>query len=414
MITLEKSLLSPQDQKKWLWTLFFYFAVDLARIQELVPGLRYMRPGMLSILLLVFWLQRSQQVGYPYSFPQIKKTVFFVYLLYALAPCADGFGAAFGVAKSMTLYLPCIFSIVILINSKTRLVQLLRLYGFIVFLVCRYALQNNGQGPGGCIIDENDLALFIVSFLPYLFVLLQCESKKLVKIFWLATVIFALATVVASFSRGGFVGLMAMGSVYWLFSKKKVIVTFVAICLGGGLFLFSGDQYKQEMGTVTDTEGSTANERLLSWEAGWYMFLDNPLGVGGNNFPRLFNRYQPSEMTRDMWGRMAHSLWFTLLPETGLIGTMLYFSIIISNLKGILKIYSCKELVLGGKEEKFFKAISVAILSSLFAFFASATFISVLYYPIFWYLTAIIVCVQIIHSSSVQATNLNRDKNPGH
>ena len=93
-----------------------------------------------------------------------------------------------------------------------------------------------------------------------------------------------------------------------MFSKKKVIVTFVAICLGAGLFLFSGDQYKQEMGTVTDTEGSTANERLLSWEAGWYMFLDNPLGVGGNNFPRQFNKYQPPEMHRDMWETSSFTL----------------------------------------------------------------------------------------------------------
>ncbi|MCI5166719.1 MAG: hypothetical protein D3903_11645, partial [Candidatus Electrothrix sp. GM3_4] len=245
-----------------------------------------------------------------------------------------------------------------------------------------------------------DLSLFVVSFTPYLFVLVQHESKKLLKILWLVTVIFALATVVASFSRGGFIGLLVMGSVYWLFSKKKVIVTFFVICLGCGGYFLAGDEYKQDMGTVTDTKESTANERLLSWEAGLDMFLDHPLGVGGNNFPRLFNKYQPPEMKRDMWGRQAHSLWFTLLPETGLIGIMLYFSIIISNFKGVWKIYRSKARVPSNEEEEnFFKAISVAIFSSLFAFFASATFISVLYYPIFWYLTALIVTVQIIHSS---------------
>ena len=399
-MTIRQSVLSPQDQKKWLWSLFFYLSVDLARIQDLVPGLALVRPGMLSILLLIFWLLRSQQVGYPYSFPQIKKTVLFICLLFAYTPFANGVGAAFGTAKGMFMYLPCIFSTVILINNKERLVQLLRFYGLIVFLVCRYALQNGGKGPGGIIRDENDLALFVVSFMPFLFVLFQCESKKLLKIVWLATVIFALATVVASFSRGGFVGLVVMASVYWWFSKKKVIVTVCVICLGGGGYFLAGDDYKKDMGTVTDTEDTTANERLLSWEAGWCMFLDNPLGVGGNNFPRLFNIYQPPEMHRDMWGRQAHSLWFTLIPETGLIGIILYFSIIISNLKGTFKIYFSKKRLLGNEEEEFFfKAISVAIFSSLFAFFASATFISVLYYPIFWYLTAIIVTIQIIHSS---------------
>ncbi|MCI5207451.1 MAG: hypothetical protein D3910_01345 [Candidatus Electrothrix sp. ATG2] len=397
-MTLEKSVLSSKDQKKWLWTLFLYLAVDLARIQDLLPVLKFVRPGMLSTLLLMFWLRRSQQVGYPYSFPQIKKTVLFICLLFAYVPCADGASAAFGTGKLMFLFLPSIFSTVILINSKERLVQLLRVYGVIVFLVCRHALQNGGRGPGGTILDENDLALFIVSFTPFLFVLFQCESKKLFKIFWLAAVVFALATVVASFSRGGFIGLVVMGSVYWLFSKKKVIVTLCVICLGGGGYFLAGDDYKKDMGTVTDTKESTANERLLSWEAATYMFLDHPLGVGGNNFRRLFNKYQPPEMHKDMWGRQAHSLWFTLIPETGLIGIMLYFSIIISNLKGILKIYRTKER-LPGSEDSFFKTISVAILSSLLAFFAAGSFISVLYYPIFWYLTALIVTVQIIHSS---------------
>lgn len=399
---MRPSLLSPQDQKKWLWTLFLYLAVDLARIQNLVPGLSAVRPGMLSILLLTFWLLRSQQLSFPYSFSQIKNIVRFICLLFVLIPLADSASAALGAAKGMFLYLPSIFSTVILINSKERLIQLLRLYGVIVFLVCRYALQNGGKGPGGSILDENDLALFVVSFTPYLFVLFQCETKKLFKIFWLVTVFFALATVVATFSRGGFVGLLVMGSVYWMFSQKKVIVTLIVICLGGGGYFFAGDEYKKDMGTVTDTKESTANERLLSWEAGIYMFLDNPLGVGGNNFGRNFPRYQPPEMERVMWGRAAHSLWFTLIPETGLIGIILYFSIIISNLKGILTIYRSRELA-QSKEDIFFKAISVALLSSLFAFFASASFISVLYYPIFWYVTALIVVVQIVHSSFTAA-----------
>ncbi|MCI5164890.1 MAG: hypothetical protein D3903_02075 [Candidatus Electrothrix sp. GM3_4] len=208
-MTIRQSVLSPHDQKKWLRVLFFYFAVDLARIQDIIPGLSFVRPGMLSIFLLMFWLRRSQQIGYPYIFPQIKKIALFVCLLFAYTPCADGSSAAFGTAKFMFLFLPSIFSTIILINSKERLMQLLRTYGFIVFLVCRYALQNGGRGPGGTISDENDLSLFVVSFTPYLFVLVQHESKKLLKILWLVTVIFALATVVAFNSSASIAGFPA-------------------------------------------------------------------------------------------------------------------------------------------------------------------------------------------------------------
>ena len=76
---------------------------------------------------------------------------------------------------------------------------------------------------------------------------------------------------------------------------------------------------------VLDTKEATANDRMLSWEAAWDMFLEHPLGVGGNNFPVHFQEFQSDEFSRGMWGRQAHSLWFTLIPELGIFGIMIYF-----------------------------------------------------------------------------------------
>jgi len=90
------------------------------------------------------------------------------------------------------------------------------------------------------------------------------------------------------------------------------------------MYFFAPPTYWNEMKTI-QTEGSekgTGKERVESWKAGWRMFLDHPIiGVGALNFGVWFAEYFP-ERSHMMWGRVAHSLYFTLIPEMGIIGTL--------------------------------------------------------------------------------------------
>lgn len=201
--------------------------------------------------------------------------------------------------------------------------------------------------------------------------------------------ILTIVAVVLTKSRGGFVGLCAMGAVYWWFNKKKIALMISVFLIAVIMLLVGGESYKQDMRTITETQVNTAKVRLLSWEAGWRMFLDNPLGVGGNNFPILFPKYQPSEMTRNMWGRVAHSLWFTLIPETGVFGILIYFLLIRMNFKDLTYLSRLED-------DGFFSSLTIALFASFAGFFGAATFISVLYYPYFWYLTIVVMSAREI------------------
>jgi O-antigen ligase len=160
------------------------------------------------------------------------------------------------------------------------------------------------------------------------------------------------------------------------------------------------------MKTISNTDQGTANERMLSWRAGWDMFIDNPLGVGGNNFQFRFPEYQSEEFARGMWGRVAHSLWFTLIPELGIFGILIYFSLLKYNIKDILYV---KKIDPGDDRDLLYlKSISAAMLASLAGYFASGTFLSVLYYPHYWYLSAIIVAMTKISGRLIQKKALAR------
>ena len=104
-----------------------------------------------------------------------------------------------------------------------------------------------------------------------------------------------------------------------------------------------------------------------------------------------------------MWGRVAHSLYFTLLPETGLAGTLLFAGMLWGNYKDhryIVEIERNKSKLLNQanltKEEvelvsAFIRKLyylSLGYSGAMIAFLTTGTFISVLWYDYFWMLTS--------------------------
>jgi len=383
---------SPTDSTKskdtfWFSATILFMIIEFGRPQDVLP-LGFLRPGLiLTLILIIFLLTKKKEQAVHGS--QAKWIIYFILLITAYVPIAVNNHYAYLIARYMWLQVPFLFACLILINTKKRLTTfLIWLVGIMIYLSI-YSLFHNGQGPGGVVRDENDLTLFIVIVLPFAFVLLIDIKSSFYRCILFIGIIISLLAIVTAFSRGGFVGLIAAACVAWLFSSKKVLFLIIILFMAGIIYIFGGESYQREMSTITDTKENTARERILSWQAGWRMFLDNPLGVGGGNFPVRFPQYQSEEFQRGMWGRVAHSLWFTLLPELGIIGTWIYFSIIFQNLRDISFM---KKIKLPEKDASpiFFNNLAIAFYTSLAGFFASATFLSVLYYPQFWLLTSLI------------------------
>lgn len=139
--------------------------------------------------------------------------------------------------------------------------------------------------------------------------------------------------------------------------------------------------YLDTVTSISNVQDSTAQERLNSWDAAWEMFKDNPLGVGGNNFQVRFQEFQSDKFKKGMWGRVAHSVWFTCLSELGIPGVILLFLLFKTSYKVFRRIETSATA---------FADLTKPLKYSLVAFISSGSFISVLYYPFLWYLVAII------------------------
>ena len=90
------------------------------------------------------------------------------------------------------------------------------------------------------------------------------------------------------------------------------------------------------------------------------------------------------------------SLWFTLLAELGIPGVMLYLSLLAANVRDIRYLRDLKKRPGDEDVHRLAYFLSLAFIASLAGYFAAGTFLSVLYYPHYWYLTAMLVATRKI------------------
>jgi len=387
----------------WFFFSLLYLVVDYGRPQDILP-IAVLRPAMVVILVLLYYLVTNNGISRSNS-KQTKLIWYFVILTAMYIPFAVNNYWALQTTRNMLTYMPFILSTIILVNSVKRLKKIITVYIALMIYIALYSISHDGMGSGNYFLDENDVALYLNIWLPFCFLFFIYEKGKYAKLFYAIGLIVGLAAIVISFSRGGFVGLLGVAAVIWYYSPKKLLSLLIILIAGSLIYILAGEKYINEMSTVTDTNEGTAQTRIKSWESAWDMFIDNPLGVGGNNFQTRFPDYQSDRFERGMAGRVAHSLWFTLIPELGIFGILIYFSLLYYNFRDI---FYLKNIKINDKPDlHYLHILSIALIAALAGFFASASFLSVLYYPHYWYLTALIIATKnISHLYMNQKTHI--------
>ncbi|MGH9876748.1 MAG: O-antigen ligase family protein, partial [Nitrososphaerales archaeon] len=307
----------------------------------------------------------------------------------------------------------------ILINS------LLVVYVYVAI----FGLLHNGMGPGGHIGDENDLALALNMVIPYAFVSVSLTKSPLRKALFVGVFALMVFGVIATFSRGGFLGLLSVLLYISVLTPRKGLALVLVLFVSLGAWIYTPDKYWTEMGTIMDEadnpELGTGGLRRQYWEIALRMFYENPIfGVGLENYNHNIYDYEPDDQMqrvgRSFHGMSAHSLYFTLLAELGLSGSLIFAAIVWFNTKdtnAIIKAaYSNSErlksirkretrpnswenttptahdaLLADLNKARFY---AHAMRASLLGYLTSAVFLSVFGYPHFWLLTAMIVALK--------------------
>jgi O-antigen ligase len=385
------------------YLVMFYLSLEFGRPQDIVPRLGALSLPMLTTILIMLLLVTSGKVNFGNM--QTKLFVPLLVLMVIHGPIAVNNFHAFNTFKGMALNFVGYLGIITFVDSIHKFRTMAKVWLGIHLYLAVIGVLKGGVGVGGWLGDENDFCMQVNMILSFAFFGLFAESKMFTKSIYFGLLGTYILAIMTTLSRGGFLGMAAVGAYCWAQSSRKLLAAILVFLLVGFMALLGPEKYWSEIesiGSDQTAETGTGGERLYTWEIGWEMFLANPImGVGQGNFNWVFEDYQGSRTFhgKSIAGRAAHSAYFTLLPELGLIGVSVFVGMLYltrRDLGLIRRLYRTKARMEPDRVNELKTAyfLSHAIEGSIIGYLVSSIFISTLYYPSFWIMIGFAVALR--------------------
>lgn len=396
----------PVESKVGFYLVMLAMLFEFGRPQDLFPPLRVIPiPTLIDVSLAVAVFMSGKA---NFSNKQTKLWMALLVVMALWVPFANNNFHALMTFKDMTLCFFFYLGIVAFVNSTQRMHKLILMWLGVHTVLAINGILHHGQGVGGWMGDENDFGMEMNVAIPVAFFMYQGAIGRSKPLYMGLLGLFIMA-LVSTGSRGGFLGLLAVGAYCWFYSPRKIMSLIIGLCLAGLVLIAAPQEYWDRISTITDDstmETGTAGQRMFTWGIGWEMFLANPiLGVGQANFPWTLGEYLGGRtwQTKSLSGRQAHSLYFTLLPELGLVGVFIFGSMVYFNYRDtrVSELLGRRPTRTVGvpprvKDIELLRAnlYGNAILGGMIGYLVTSTFISTLWYPTFWIMMGLAVALR--------------------
>lgn len=172
--------------------------------------------------------------------------------------------------------------------------------------------------------NPNDLALHLVTMTPIAIALALGSRNKIMRVAYFVMALLFISANTITFSRGGFLGLIAASAVLiWKLGRKsRLNVSVVSIVIGGLFILLAPGNYGLRIlsifGLAADPVGSSDQRRELLIRS-IVVTLRNPWGIGIGNFPIVGIR-----------NLVTHNAYTQVSSELGILGLAAYLIFLIS------------------------------------------------------------------------------------
>jgi len=379
-----------------------------------IPGLRIIAPlqTLSQLILLVLWVVYSAK---KLDNPITRYFLYFLILMIVSSALARNSGPPRTVIQSIFFIYITYLVTVSFANTPKRVLTLFNIFIFGHLFIALRAIHDGGAVIGANLYrDQNIVALGMNILFPLVFFLGIFVREWRKKVFFFAISIISLVALTVANSRGGIVGLVTVLLFFWLKSpQNKIKSLFLILCVVLGLLMLAPKSFLDEMATMKQgTHESTAGARIFFWKIAVREFFDHPIiGIGVVNYGICLPDYVRHDDTMPdgsqlggqttAYGRVAHSLYFTLLAELGITGVILFTLMVFSFFKEVgFNQTSIKQSVSrrNAQETKIITedstilelakchSLSLGLMAGMIGFLASGAFLSVLYYPQFWWL----------------------------
>jgi hypothetical protein len=195
----------------------------------------------------------------------------------------------------------------------------------------------------GVYINQNRFGLFLLTFIPVLFMSVALYRSKAVKIFLSFACLVSLMFIFLTVSRASILGLgvFYLGVIFGLRDENKAKLIFVvSVVLGGSLlFLFS------DLSTLIfdRLSSGTTSGRTEIWSYALSQFYENPLsGVGDFSFDGLTAHNVYLQFLAS-WGGLVFLLWFLFYALAGSVCIYYLFKRPVRD--KVLVVFSCSAVL---------------------------------------------------------------------
>jgi probable O-glycosylation ligase (exosortase A-associated) len=176
--------------------------------------------------------------------------------------------------------------------------------------------------------DPNYLAEYLAMTVPLSAAFIaRRASPWWVRLLCGVSLLLAVTCIVMTFSRGGFLGLVA-GGLVWAMRERaqrtKALVLSAALAVG--VAIFAPATYWERTDTLEEfQQDPSALGRVYAWHVASAVNLDHPLrGVGGGAFREAWSFYAPAEVREH--ALVAHNIFLDTLGELGWVGFFLFLA----------------------------------------------------------------------------------------
>ena len=260
-------------------------------------------------------------------------------------------------------------------------------------------------GPAGSILgDNNHFALAMVSVLPIVLYLYKQSEGRLVRLALVGSSLLVAASIMGTFSRGGLLGIAAVGGYALMRSGKKLKYVFAMLPLVAAAIAFAPDRWSNRMDTIaTADQDSSFMGRVVAWKQSTLIALDHPVFGGGfaavQNFPvwtkytRVFDRldFVPTAAPDPFGAHAAHSIYFQVLGDMGFVGLVIFIAILVSSWRNATAVIRAAR---DRPEWRWARELATTLQYSLIAYVVSGAALSMAYFDYMYMIFALLVVMR--------------------
>ena len=279
-----------------------------------------------------------------------------------------------------------------------------------------YLLTSPGSpnsNPIAFLGDNNSVAVGMLMLVPIIALLAQTTPKRWACLFYWTILIGVLYRALSTYSRGGFLACIAIGSAYIIYSQKKFRAFFAMIIIMVIVLPLLPDVFWNRINTIQTYEEekeTSALGRLHFWQVALEMARAHPfLGVGYNSYNLSYDDY---DFSQGNYGRQRapHNSLFAVLAELGYPGLVLYMLIILSAFMACFKV---RRVTATASLPLHFSQSAAALSTSLLAFLVGGFFLTLQYQEMVWHLFGLTIVLAKLTERHTSESTTNDLLKPG-